>query len=593
MLEDKGRHVFIRAGEPVGIIGSDAGRCRREPDALVVLPDERWGNPVFGDGCFDDCDFHIHAKLTIDRLAGTGVSLLLGGHFHYSHSRPDGNKTFRICLDEDIIPQARQIFKKDLHIVYGSANPDKHWNLTVASHEKEVAAVSGDFIRAGEPFTIDLSRQGEELIFAINDREVFRTSVSDGRMIAVGRGTDSGWPFSFGFLPGRATLKIHEFHATGTFCQPIFPTTDVWHMNSGGYTHYRIPSLCMLPSGRLLAFTEARRARLSRAWEWEGVRQLTSWLKDEVHCLMKYSDDNGQTWSEPQTLIDRGMSYEARDPSPVFDRDTGELFLFTRGGPWMISSKDEGRTWSEPRWLAESAPGAMGTITPRDDSSGQTIVNTDDRSGGAARFSSGTGNSAIQLRHGQFKGRLLVSLYGSNAVGMIFSDDHGKTWQPGAMVAWSSVSEPSLVELSDGRVLMTPRGGDSPKDERMFVLSTDGGATVAKIYFEPAILIPGRGGELIAIESSDPDASGKVRPIVFCGPAEGGTRLTLKISLDDGVSWPISKVVDDGSAGNMSMVALPNGKLGVLYERDKFRRQSFMHVDLEAILQSATADTVS
>lgn len=588
MTQGTTRREFVRQGEAVGIIGSDSRRCHREGDALVVLPDERWGNPVFGEGSLDDCDFHVHAKLTLDRLAGTGASILLGGHYHYSHSRPEGNKTFRISLDEDIIPQARQIFRKDMHIVYGNANPDKHWNLTVAQYEKEVAAVSGDFIQPGEPFTIDLSRRGMEVIFAINGREVFRTPIGDGRMIIAGRGTDPGWPFSVGFLPGRATLRIHEFHAEGTFCSAAFPTTDVWHMNTGGYTHYRIPSLCMTPSGRLLAFTEARRARLSRTWEWESVRLLTSWLKDEVHCMMRHSDDNGLTWSEPQVLIDRGMSYEARDPSPVFDHDTGELFLFTRGGPWMISSRDEGRTWSEPRWLANSAPGCVAPITSSTGSTTPTAVDSADRSGGSSRFSSGTGNSAIQLRHGKFKGRLLVALYGSNATAMIFSDDHGKTWQPGALVAWASVGEPSLVELSDGRVIMSPRGGDSPKNERMFVFSHDGGASVAEIRFEPAIPIPGRGGELLAIENPGMDLPGNGRPIVFSGPAENGNCLTLKVSFDDGASWPISKLLDNGSAGNASMVALPGGKIGIIYERDKFRRQSFMHVDLPAILKAAT-----
>ncbi len=560
MTEKTNRKVFVRAGEPTGLLGSDEKRSFREDTAFILLPDERWGNPVFGDACLDDSDFHVHARLTLDRVIGTGASMLLGGHYHYSHSRPEGNHGFRISLDEDIIPEARQIFEKQMHIVYGKTNPAKHWNLTDSMNEKAVVGVSSDFFRPGEPFTIDLSRQGPTLTFAIAGREVFRLRLREGGMIPVGRYGDPGWPFNVGFLPGRGTVRIHEFWAEGTLPEPIFPTSDAWQFNSGGYTHYRIPSLCMAPSGRLLAFAEARRARLSRAWEWETVRLLGEYAKDEVQCQMKYSDDNGLSWSEPQTLIDRGMSYDARDPSPVFDRETGELFLFTRGGPWMIASCDEGRTWSEPRSLAGSAPGGFPLLSP------------------------GTANSAIQLRHGRCKGRLLVALAGGGIVGLMFSDDHGRTWQPGASAAWSSASEPTLVELADGQVLMSPRGGNSPKDERMFVFSSDGGATFSEIRFEPAIPMPGRGGELLALESSDSAADGKVRPIIFCGPAQGGTRLTLKVSLDDGATWPISRVLDEGKAGNMSLVELPGRQLGILYERDKFRRLSFMRCDLDSVM---------
>ena len=53
----------------------------------MVLPDERWGNPGFGVASLDDCDFHVHARFTNERLIGTGFLILLGGHYHYVHSR--------------------------------------------------------------------------------------------------------------------------------------------------------------------------------------------------------------------------------------------------------------------------------------------------------------------------------------------------------------------------------------------------------------------------------------------------------------------------------------------------------------------------
>ena len=550
------RKEFIRAGERVGLIGGDDGRSRRDGDALVVLPDERWGNPVFADVRLDEEDFHVHARVTLDRLVGSGASVLLGGHYHYSHSLPEGNCTFRISLDENIFP-ARKSYDKPMHIVHGMANPlNKHWSLTENLPTKCVVGVSRDFITPGEPFTIDMIRRGDELIFQINEREVFRVSLLDETQgISMGRAGDTGWPVIFGFLPGHAPLKIHEFWAEGSFPEPIFPTTDAWQANSRGYTHYRLPSLCQAPGGRLLAFTEARRSRLSRTWEWEKAL-----VKDEVHCVMKSSDDAGRTWSEQHPVIDCGVSYEAREPSALLDSETGEIFLFTRGGPWMVSTRDKGRTWSEPRSLAGAAPGNFKDFAP------------------------GAANGAIQLRHGPFRGRLMLVVEIRSAIGLIFSDDHGRTWQPGALTVFSGACEPSVVELSDGRVIVSPRARNLSAPGRLFMTSHDGGASFAETRQEPAIPIPGQ-GELVAVDLPAADGSPPLRAVVFCGAADNKTRLTLIASLDDGRTWPITKMLDDGPCANLALVALPGGQVGVLYESDKYLRQRFMRVDLSALIR--------
>lgn len=558
MTDDTKRRVFIRAGEPVGMVGGDDHRCRREGGALVVLPDERWGNPLFADSCLDESDFHIHARLTIDRLTGSGASVLLGGHYHYNWSRPEGNCTFRICLDEYRYP-ARKSLTIPMQIVHGRTDPHKPWSPADDTFEKQTVAKCLDYFQPGEPFTIDIFRQGTELTFSINDREVFRHNLADGSRIDLGRCGDTGWPISVGFLPGRGTLRIHDFWAEGNFADPLFPTTDAWLCNRDEYSLYRIPSLCLTPGGRLLAFCEARRSYLTRGWEWNMMKG-TEMLSGELHCAMKTSTDGGRTWSEQMIIpqLKRGVAYEARDPSPLADLVTGEIFLFTRG-PWMVSSSDEGQTWSAPRSLAGALPGDWTSLTP------------------------GTGNSAVQLRHGPFKGRLVVSLYGSSVVALVFSDDHGKTWCPGALLASNTASEPSLAELSDGRILISPRHGLGSERGRLFLLSEDGGESFSAKRYEPAIPMSNQ-GEILAVDALAHGAEDNLRPIVCCGAAENKTRLTLMVSLDDGATWPLSQVIDDGSAANLALVALPDGQVGVLYERDKYRRLSFQRVDLSAII---------
>ena len=562
MTEQNSRKVFVRAGEPVGMIGGDGSRFQRENDALLVVPDERWGNPVFGDACLDESDFHIHARLTLDRLAGTGASLLLGGHYHYNWSRPDGNLTFRLSLDEDIYP-ARKTLDKPMRIVHGRTDRHKPWSMRENLDEKDIVGPCEEFVTPGEPFTLDLYRRGEALICQINGAEAFRAALNDDSRITPGRSGDDGWPISVGFLPGRGTIRIHEFYAEGQFPGPEFPTTDAWRINSGGYSCYRMPSVCMTAGGRLLAFSEARRAYLSRGWE-RDPRQRREIRASEIHCAMTSSDDDGRAWSPQDILLDRGTTYEARVPSPLMDWQTGEIFLFTWEGPWLVSSRDEGRTWSAPRSLADAVPGEFKNLIP------------------------GSANCAIQLRRGLHKGRLLLALDGTsrNNFGLIYSDDHGRTWQPGALTTYSGACEPSIVELSDGRVLVSPRigprvGPGAPG--RLFMLSNDGGCTFAPPYYEPAIPIPGQ-GEMIGFDPPDEPVTDEARPIVFCGATDNKTNLTMIVSLDDGKTWPISRVIDTGSAANLALVALPQRQVGVLYERDKYRRLSFQRVDLDNLI---------
>lgn len=579
MTQESKRKTFIEAGEPVGILGGDADRLRREGDALVVLPDERWGNPVFGDASLDESDFHVHARLTLDRLAGTGVSMLLGGYYHYNWSRSQGNYTFRICLDQDIAPARKDNVDKETYIVYGGANPRKYWHADENMGEKQVFGPCRDYIQAGEPFAVDLYRRGNELTLEINDQTVFRIPFEEpsstlrgrngghgyhlstrlGDIITAGRSGDTGWPVSVGFLPDRGALKIHEFYAEGSFPSPVFPTCDVWQINSDDYGMYRIPAVCRTRSGRLLAFAEARRSYLSRGWECH-INSGAELLSTDLHCAMKRSTDGGRTWSD-QTIIpqlQRGSIYQARNPSPLPDQDTGEIFLFTNG-PVVVSSKDDGRTWSEPCSLADSLPAAWNNVK------------------------TGTGNSAVQLREGKHKGRLIAALYGSHVFALIFSDDHGKTWRPGGFDVDFKYknAEPSIVELSDGRLVVSPRHRIQDVG-RLFLVSEDGGSTFIEKRNEPAIPMFGQ-GEIVAAEPVE-TAGGKVRPIVCCGPADDKTRLTMMVSLDDGETWPISRVIDDGSAANLALVAVPGGGVGVLYERDKYRRLSFQRVDLKTII---------
>jgi hypothetical protein len=62
------------------------------------------------------------------------------------------------------------------------------------------------------------------------------------------------------------------------------------------------------------------------------------------------------------------------------------------------------------------------------------------------------------------------------------------------------------------------------------------------------------------------------------------------VSLDDCKTWPISQVIDEGSAANLALVALPEGKVGVLYEAEKYHRLRFQRVDIIQLMNGANLD---
>ena len=43
--------------------------------------------------------------------------------------------------------------------------------------------------------------------------------------------------------------------------------------------------------------------------------------------------------------------------------------------------------------------------------------------------------------------------------------------------------------------------------------------------------------------------------------------MTVRLSYDEGVSWPVSRLLDERPSAYSSLAVLPDGKIGCLYER--------------------------
>lgn len=339
---------------------------------------------------------------------------------------------------------------------------------------------------------------------------------------------------------------------------PLFAETPVFTAGEVGVCEYRIPALVCTNEGTLLAACDARADRPGDA-------------PNNIDLALKRSEDLGETWSEVQILIDDGGEMAAGDPCILVDRVTGAIWIIydhiyptmdelLRRDPqraegareeWhgrviflhAIRSDDDGRTWSAPmdltpqlkapEWLAAMAGPGMGITT----SSGRLICP------GYRRHSAD---------------------FAQDSAHVYFSDDRGETWQA-SQAAATPTNEAQAVELADGRLMLNMRtpGGHGC---RTVATSPDGGATWTEARDDRTLIEPGCQASLIRWTS---EAAGDDRNrLLFSNPASTTqrTKMTVRLSYDEGETWPVARLVNDEFCAYSCMAALPDGTAGLLYE---------------------------
>jgi sialidase-1 len=121
------------------------------------------------------------------------------------------------------------------------------------------------------------------------------------------------------------------------------------------------------------------------------------------------------------------------------------------------------------------------------------------------------------------------------------------------------------VELADGRLMLnmrTPRGHGC----RMVATSSDGGETWSEARDDPALIEPGCQASFIRWTS---EAAGDDRDrLLFANPASADQRtdMTVRLSFDEGQTWPVARRLAGDYCSYSCMAALPDGTAGILYE---------------------------
>jgi sialidase-1 len=328
---------------------------------------------------------------------------------------------------------------------------------------------------------------------------------------------------------------------------------EIFRAGEGGYHSYRIPSLIATPKGTLLAFCEGRKDSRSDA--------------GDIDVLLRRSFDRGKTWSAVEKIVDKGAD-TIGNPTAVVERKTGAVFLLLTSNPGTATE----------RQITEAAAGAVRTVwITRSTDDGASWSPPADITAQVKRpdwtwYATGPGNG-IQLR----SGRLVIPCDHNGRSHVIYSDDRGATWIIGGS-AEDKTNESAIAELKDGSLLLNMRSCHG-KHRRAIQHSPDGGLTWSALTFDNALIEPVCEASLISI--------GHGR-LLFANPAATTrSHLTVRLSKNDGASWSASHLLYEGPSAYSSLTKLPDGTIGLLYERgdrSPYEQITFVRFDVYALL---------
>ncbi|MEV6977296.1 sialidase family protein [Kitasatospora sp. NPDC093806] len=373
------------------------------------------------------------------------------------------------------------------------------------------------------------------------------------------------WPLWAAVLCTAIVCALAGPPAGRSFASGVTGTTDqvLFAGGTGGYGCYRIPALARTAAGTLLAFAEARKSPSCAD-------------RQDIDLVVRRSTNDGRTWGPVEVVLSGGpgdpdQPYTRGNAAPVVDTATGRIFLLSTSNPatptgkrlpWIQHSDDDGRTWSAAEQLTSTFSGA-----------------TD------GWFATGPGHG-VQLTQGAHAGRLVVGAHqvpskGVVYAGVLYSDDHGASWQAGSTPnsyvpdpadpgqALVNPGEVSVTELRGGGVYAMARnqiGGSA--DHRTRAVSTDGGTTTPAATVLPGLVTPDVQGSVLALKQTWQSAPGDT--LLFSGPADPVSRkkMTVRYSLDNGSTWktPANGLITGDASGYSDLVEAATGEIGLLYE---------------------------
>jgi sialidase-1 len=242
------------------------------------------------------------------------------------------------------------------------------------------------------------------------------------------------------------------------------------------------------------------------------------------------------------------------NPVAIADRDGTVHFLYCVEYMrcFYLRSDDDGVSWSKPVEITSTFDQF------RSDCDWQVIA-------------TGPGHG-IQLRNGRLLVPFWMTTYEDNpslrnGASVIFSDDGGTTWQRGD-IGIPRGGESIAAELSDGRVMLSAKNS-FPENRRAVSVSPDGATGWSKTEFVDELLEPGCMASMISHPGTE-QTEGPVllfsNPDTTDKPHSKRRNVTVKMSQDDGRTWPVSKIIEQGPSAYSDLAVMPDGTVLCFYE---------------------------
>jgi len=323
-----------------------------------------------------------------------------------------------------------------------------------------------------------------------------------------------------------------------------------------GSKGFRIPGMATTKKGTLIAVYDVR-------------YRSGGDLPGDIDVGSSRSTDGGQSWEAMKIIMDMGddpkWNYDGvGDPAVLVDEATGRIWvagLWSHGNRgWqgsgqgmtpeetgqvvLVHSDDDGVTWSKPVNITEQIKKPEWHLVLQGPGAGITMKD-------------GTLVFAAQYQDGSkhADGRKTALPFST----IIYSKDRGMTWEIGTGIK-SNTTEAQVVELQDGSLMLNCR--DNRGGTRTVGVTKDLGQTWTmhptdrKALPEPVCM-----ASLLRIGDR----------LIFSNPntQDGRYNMTIKVSEDDGMTWPEKwhTLYDSRSLNGYSCLApIGEDKVGVLYE---------------------------
>lgn len=322
--------------------------------------------------------------------------------------------------------------------------------------------------------------------------------------------------------------------------QALLQKTTVWAEKEDNMFAHFVYGLTVTDKGSILAFAEAR---------------IEKGADDGIHHLvLKRSTDKGQSFSASEIIVESKEGQSWTNPTVVQDRGTKEIFIFYALNHKNVtteifykSSNDDGMSWSAPQEITSLFAANVHEWT----------------------FHLPGPGHGIQLKNGRLiipvwhrKSISFASSERNYGVNCVYSDDHGKTWKVGGDTPVGEFNESQIVEQKNGDILLIGRTiHDRSGSYQAKVWSSDKGATWTQQLEYDAALV-GRVCDIGLISYSL-----KSRMLLVSQPADPKKRkdLTIRLSRDEGKSWALQKLLEEGGATYSDLAILPDKSIVCLY----------------------------